>query len=146
LLAFAGLALISTFILPEPELINYAKAWMFNLISDQQIGVYAQRILINLLNAENPEFIKPHWVPSKKEIKDLLKDNKINLEVKFQIGGALTSKTFTLPHICKVNQLMEQIYNLPQIAQLIDKYTFWIYVSSETVKATEDKALYQEAM
>jgi len=120
---------------------------MYNLIGDPHIGIYAQKILINLLNAEKPDFVKIHWLPSKKEIKDLLKlDNKISLEVKFQIGGTLTSKSFTVSHICKVSQLMEQIYNLPQMSQLTDKYAFWLYLSSETVKSTEDKALFQESL
>ncbi len=119
---------------------------MFNLISDQTIGKYAQKILTNLLSSEEPSFAKPFWLPSKKEIKDLLKqDHKILIEVTFQIGNQ-SSKSFTLPHFSKVEHLMEQIYNLSQISSFLDKYAFWLYLTVEESKASEDKALPQEGL
>src|SRR5687768_11516807 len=101
---------------------DYVKAWMYSLINEKEISTYVRRILLNLLNAELPEFVKPSWLPSKREIKDLLKlENKIAIDVKF-FTGTLQTKTFTLPHTCTVQQLMEQIYALPQLAQIIDRF------------------------
>ena len=119
---------------------------MYLLVNDKELGVYSQRILLNIINSEQPDFSKPFWVPSRKEIKDLLKfENQITLDIKLHLT-ALPTKSFTVNHTCTVGQLMEQVYALPQMAQITDKYSFWLYKSSESIKANEDIALSHESL
>jgi len=125
---------------------DFVKSWMYLLVNDKELGIYSQRILLNILNSELPEFSKPFWVPSRKEIKDLVKfENQITVDIKLHLG-TLPTKSFTLSHTCNVGQLMEQVYALPQMAQITDKYSFWLYKSAESAKAIEDVALPQEAL
>lgn len=144
--AFAGLAVISAFIFPEPELAEYIKAWMYSLINEREIGPYARTILINVINSSLPKFNKPYWVPSKLEINNLLRfENKLSLEIKFQSGN-LASKTFMVPHTSTVQYIMDQVYSQPQMEQLTDKYSFWLYKSLDSIKLSEDIALPREAV
>ena len=107
---------------------------------------YINRILINLANNELPDFKRIYWIPSRQEIRDLIKyENKIVVEVRFQTGNP-PAKSFTIPYNATVRQLMEQVYSSPQLNQLIDKYTFWLFKSSEATKSQGDIALFHETM
>ena len=122
---------------PSEDLQDHLRAWIFSKMSEQSIDNFIRKTLINLSNHDDPDFIKPSWIPSLIEIKERLKGEKeLSISFKFcdEVIGSLLIHDFET-----VEEFMNKLYESQYLKKFDDKYAFWIY-RAKTSKE-EDVAL-----
>lgn len=137
------LVVVSHFVPPSTALTEYVKVWLYTLEKHADLKPKVELILKNILNHQDPEFVRPYWTPSKPEIGWLLQGSeKIEIEVRY---GWTEPEMYQLNYNATVENLMEQIYDSEALANMPDVYAFWVYHHSHGTNSF-DEALPRERM
>lgn len=93
---------------------------------------------MNLMNQDNPEFIKPNWTPSMLEIKERLKNEK-DIQISFRFCDESIG-TLIIHDFETIEEVMNKLYDSNYLKSYEDKYAFWLYKSRNSKE--EDSALF----
>ena len=141
---FTLLLVLTTYIFPSADLINYIKAWILKRLEIPELKPKCEQILLNIINAENVDYIKPYWVPSLKEIRAIICNNgKIEVAVRF-FTTENDPQIFELHQFSTVEDLMKLVYENSECIHLNDKYHLWVYGALKSENISDDIALHKE--
>lgn len=135
---FKLLSILTLYQPPSLDLQEHVRAWLFSKISDLSLENFIKKSLMNLMNHEIPEFIKPNWTPSLIEIRERLR-NEREIQIPFRFCDENSQGYITIHEFETVEELMNKIYDSNYLKSFEDKYAFWLYKGNNSKE--EDIAL-----